>query len=161
MSKKSLKSLGPRRRARRMALQFLYQVDLTGEALEPALENFRAAFGLDPRTREFFLTRVRGVVAGKSDLDRIIQASSRNWKLERMAKVDRNILRLAVFELTSCPDVPARVAINEAVELAKDFGTDDSGPFVNGVLDAIKASGLETRPLNGPEEGRGPAGEED
>jgi len=141
-------------------LQFLYQVDLTGEELEPALENFRAAFGLDPQTKDFFLARIRGVVAGLAGLDRIIEANSRNWRLERMSKVDRNILRLAVYELTSCPDVPSRVAINEAVELAKDFGTDDSGSFVNGILDAVRLAGIRDSAVGEREEVRETTGEE-
>ena len=143
-----------------MALQFLYQVDLTGEALEPALESFRAAFGLDPQTKDFFLTRVKGVVAGLEDLDRIIAASSRNWRLERMSRVDRNILRLAVYELTSCPDVPPRVVINEAVELAKDFGTDDSGSFVNGILDAVRLAGAGDQAAGEKGADQEPGGEE-
>ncbi len=88
----------------------------------------------------FARERVLGVLARREELDRLIAGHSRRWRLERMAAVDRNILRLGTYELRFCPDVPAKVAIDQAVELAKLFGTDDSPAFVNGVLDGIKRS---------------------
>ena len=130
--------MGQRHQARRLALQFLYQLDATGEELEPALERFRLAFGLDPKLADFFLRLIHGVAEHRDSLDEMIQSRSHNWRVARMAKVDRNILRLAVYELAFCKDVPDKVAINEAIELAKDFGTEESGSFINGVLDSIR-----------------------
>ncbi len=89
---------------------------------------------------QFARERVLRVLARRRELDQEIAAHSRRWRLERMAAIDRNILRLGAHELCFCPDVPAKVAINEAIELAKLFGTDDSPAFVNGVLDGLKRS---------------------
>ncbi len=130
--------MGYRHQARRLALQFLYLIDSTGEDRESALERFRSAFGLDPKLADFFLHLIRGVDCNREDLDRMIESRSHNWRLDRMARVDRNILRLAVYEMTFSKDVPDKVAINEAIELAKDFSTDESGAFINGILDSIR-----------------------
>jgi N utilization substance protein B len=139
--------MGHRRRARELALQFLYQIDATGEAVEPALFRFRAAFGVAKDAAEFFDHLVLGVTARRPELDALIEACSHNWRLARMSRVDRNILRLAAFELTS--ETPAKVVINEAVELAKAFGTDESGAFINGLLDALrKKLGRELEPVS-------------
>jgi N utilization substance protein B len=145
--------MGQRHQARKLVLQFLYQMDATGGELEPALERFRQAFGLDPKLADFFLRLVRGVVGQRDNLDEMIQSRSHNWKVARMAKVDRNILRLAVYELAFCEDVPDKVAINEAVELAKDFGTDESGSFINGVLDSIRLNRCSSEKITEPEKG--------
>lgn len=80
---------------------------------------------------------VRGVSQNRSEIDRIIQEHSPNWRLERMARVDRNVLRIATFELMQRPDVPHKVVINEAIEVAKRFGTEESGAFINGLLDKV------------------------
>ena len=130
-------------------MQFLYQLDSTGEEMEPALERFRSAFGLDPQLADFFLRLTKGVVDNMDRLDGLIQSRSHNWRLSRMAKVDRNILRLAVYEMAFCEEIPDKVAINEAIELAKDFGTDESGSFINGVLDSIRLDNPSPQP--GPE----------
>jgi len=130
--------VGQRRRARELAVQFLYQIDTTGEELELALEKFSVAFGLSEKAADFFLDLVRGVSQNRAGLDEMIQEHAHNWRLDRMSKVDRNILRLAAFELLKRPEIPAKVSINEAVDLGKRFGTDESGAFVNGVLDAIR-----------------------
>ena len=89
------------------------------------------------KARSFFLRLVSGVNAGKSAIDALIERFSSNWKISRMSGVDRNILRIAVFELMSCPDIPARVTINEAIDIGKRFGTEESGAFINGILDSI------------------------
>ena len=133
--------MGHRHKARRLALQFLYLIDSTGEGLETALERFKSAFGLDPKLAEFFMRLIKGVTDKMEDLDGIIESRSHNWRLARMSRVDRNILRLAVFEMTFSRDVPDKVAINEAIELAKDFGTEESGSFINGILDSIRHNG--------------------
>ena len=94
------------------------------------------------REKSYVLILTEGVFERREALDSIIAGHSRHWKLERIARVELAILRLALFELLHMPDVPAKVVINEAVELAKDFGDDNSGTFVNGVLDAVaKGSG--------------------
>ena len=134
---------GLRRRARCYALQLLYAMDLNeGVAVDEALRDYGAAFELeiDDKTLEFARDLVNRTAAHRTELDDVIQTASRNWRLERMARVDRNILRLAACELRPTPEVPVKVVINEAVELAKRFGTGESAAFVNGILDRIAAS---------------------
>ncbi len=131
--------MGSRRKAREAALQILYQMDLSGEDAERAIELYREHLGQDDDTDEFVVTLVRGCAGALPEIDAKIREVSRHWRLERMARVDRNILRLATFELMRLPQVPARVTLNEAVELAKRFGNEDSSAFVNGVLDRIAA----------------------
>lgn len=132
--------MGSRTKARECALQALYQLDLSGgdarEALRGVLSHFEEAPS-DGETARFAEELVRGVQSERPQIDELIQQSSTNWKLDRMARVDRNILRLAVFELLRRPDVPVRVTLNEAVELGKKFGSEESSAFVNGVLDRI------------------------
>jgi len=130
--------MGQRRRARELAVQLLYQLETSPEDLSSAMDRFELAFGLPAKAAEFYGRLVKGVSDHRAEIDQLIERFSKNWKLERMSKVDRNILRLAVFELIGCPDVPDKVVINEAVDLGKRFGTGESGAFINGVLDAIK-----------------------
>ncbi len=126
-----------RRRAREIALQVLYQLDIgqgdPGEVLDLYWENFRPS----PKAREFCQKLVEGVREKQNQIDPFIEENSENWSLKRMAAVDRNILRLATFELLYCPDIPFKATLNEAIELAKKFGSDDSGAFINGILDKI------------------------
>jgi N utilization substance protein B len=130
--------VGTRTRARECALQALYQLDLSGgdprDALRLILAHFEEA---DKETEQFADELVRGVQSERRAIDDLIQKSSTNWKLDRMARVDRNILRLAVYEILRRADVPLRVTLNEAVELGKKFGSEESSAFVNGVLDRI------------------------
>jgi N utilization substance protein B len=127
-----------RRKAREVALQFLYQLDLQGESDPgPHAPEFWARHPLDEDLRAFAEEIVRGTKSAQTKIDDIIVRSTEHWDLDRMAVVDRNILRLAVYELLFEPDVPAKVAINEAIEIAKKFGTADSSRFINGVLDRI------------------------
>ena len=138
-----------RRRAREFALQALYQVDTSGTAGRSALSGLWAGLSdedgiagarpADEDERAFALRIVEGVAAHLERLDGMIEAASTNWRLARMPVVDRNILRLASYELAECADVPANVSINEAIELAKKFGDKDSRAFVNGILDRIAA----------------------
>jgi N utilization substance protein B len=130
--------MGRRRKARELALQFLYQLDLSGEA-DPAPHEaeFWARHPVDEDTREFARAMVRGAKANQARIDRTISECTEHWDLDRMAVVDRNLLRLAVWELLGPEEVPARVAINEAIEIAKKFGTHESSRFVNGVLDRV------------------------
>jgi len=134
--------IGRRTRARERALQALYQIDVAAAGIDEALASFWRSF--EPTEREVQVLAeqlVRGVAADRRQVDDVIEGVSTNWRLDRMAKVDRNVLRLAVHELVHRPDVPVKVAINEAIELGKKYGSESSGAFVNGVLDKI-ASGL-------------------
>jgi N utilization substance protein B len=131
------KGTGSRRKAREAAVQVLYQIDLSGEDPERALDLYFQHLTPGDETREFAGELVRGCIAHREAIDAKIREVSRHWRLERMARVDRNILRLATFELLLLPDVPRKVTLNEAVELAKRFGDEHSPAFVNGVLDRI------------------------
>ena len=131
---------GSRRKARAYALQVLYARDVERSTdVDAALTGWSESFELDvdDAARGFAGELVSGTVADQPAIDEVIAASSRNWRLERMSRVDRNILRLATAELKCFPDVPVKVVINEAVELAKRFGTSESPAFVNGILDRI------------------------
>jgi transcription antitermination protein NusB len=127
-----------RTKARERALQALYQIDVASTDLDEALSRFWRSFEpVEREVREMAEALVRGVAEHRREIDDAIEAVSTNWRLDRMAKVDRNVLRLAVHELAHRPDVPVKVAINEAVELGKKYGSESSGAFVNGVLDKI------------------------
>ncbi len=119
----------------------LFELDLnpmaTREALDRVFRSFEGDMPLPEGAREFAQDLVQGVVNRREELDEAIRACSHNWRVERMARVDLSVLRLAAYELRHCPEVPHRVVLNEAVELAKTFGAADSGAFVNGVLDEI------------------------
>ena len=139
-----------RTKARERALQALYQIDVAAEGIDDALGRFWKSF--EPVEREVMdlaEALVRGVAQHRRVIDDTIERISTNWRLDRMAKVDRNVLRLAVYELLRT-DVPVKVVINEAIELGKKYGSESSAAFVNGVLDRI-ASSL-------PEERRGEGG---
>ncbi|OGK98577.1 MAG: transcription antitermination factor NusB [Candidatus Rokubacteria bacterium RIFCSPHIGHO2_12_FULL_73_22] len=127
-----------RRKAREIALQFLYQLDLVGdENPAPHAEEFWARHPVDTDGRAFADALVYGTKAHQAEIDRLIARSAEHWDLDRMAVVDRNILRLAIWELLWHGEVPPKVAINEAIEMAKKFGTKESSRFINGVLDRI------------------------
>ena len=128
-----------RTKARERALQALYQIDVAAEGIDDALGRFWKSF--EPVEREVMglaEALVRGVAENRRAIDDTIERISTNWRLDRMAKVDRNVLRLAVYELLRT-DVPVKVVINEAIELGKKFGSESSGAFVNGVLDRVAA----------------------
>ncbi len=130
--------MGSRTRARECALQALYQLDTSGGEPRDVLRGILAHFEeADDDTARFAEQLVRGVQAERQQIDELIQKSSAHWKLDRMARVDRNILRLAVYEMLRRADVPLRVSLNEAIELGKKFGSEESSAFVNGVLDKI------------------------
>jgi N utilization substance protein B len=132
------RSAGKRRKAREVALQFLYQLDLNGDDDPiPHDEEFWGRHPVDDETRAFADARVRGVKGNQAKIDHAISQFAEHWDLERMAVVDRNILRLAVYELLWTAEVPPKVAINEAIEIAKKFGTKESSRFINGLLDRI------------------------
>ncbi len=138
--------MGARRLGRERALQALFQMDLAGVDAEEALD-FAWRTGVanaetpspeaDSESRDFSRELVTGVNRFREEIDQQIDANSLHWRLERMARVDRNILRLAVFELLHRADIPKRVTLNEAIELAKTYGSEESSAFVNGILDKV------------------------
>lgn len=129
-----------RTKARERAVQALYQLDVAASDLDEALARFWRNFEpVEKEVREMAEDLVRGVAAHRLEIDELIEGASAHWRLDRMAKVDRNVLRLAVHELLHRPDVPVKVVINEAIELGKKYGSESSGAFVNGVLDGIAA----------------------
>ena len=131
--------MGVRRRAREIALQVLYQREFNHVEAEEALSLFWRNFEVLKGAMEFSERIIRGVEQHRGDLDRIIEKYSSNWKIDRMAHVDRNILRIAVYELLYCDDIPPKVAINEAIDIGKKYGSEDSGAFINGILDKVKS----------------------
>ncbi|MDH5676336.1 MAG: transcription antitermination factor NusB [Myxococcales bacterium] len=132
--------MGSRRKAREAALQVLYQLDGSEFDADTALDLYRASFGDDLGDTDFAVALVRGYYGARERVDTAIREVSRHWRLERMARVDRNIIRLATYELLDLPEIPHRATLNEAVELAKRFGDENSPAFVNGVLDRIAES---------------------
>ena len=131
--------MGQRRKGREYAVQMLYQIDQTGEAPVDVFEQFWVSQEAKPKVREFAEQLVAGVLNQRADIDRRIGGSTDRWKLDRMAVVDRNILRLAAYELVHQSDTPAAVVIDEAIEIGKRFGSDDSSKFINGILDRIRS----------------------
>jgi transcription antitermination factor NusB len=126
-----------RTRARELALQFLYQLDLRGDDLLPEAQAYVRGEERDAETTRFALRLVQGTHEHKTEIDTMIQGVAQNWNISRMAVVDRNVLRLATYELLHCQDIPPKVAINEAIELGKRYSTQNSGAFINGILDKI------------------------
>ncbi|MDF1565813.1 MAG: transcription antitermination factor NusB [Deltaproteobacteria bacterium] len=130
--------MGKRRKARECALQALYEIDTAGQDPGDAIQHLAESFGTDdPKILGYAESLIRGVWGNLEELDAVIQEHSPNWTLERMARVDRNILRLAAFELRFREDVPLKVVLNEAIEVAKRFGAEGSAAFINGVLDRL------------------------
>ena len=132
--------MGSRRKAREAAVQMLYQMDVPGVDAKTAIETYWPNLAQSQDEMDFANAIVHGVDAGRSEIDGTIRKASLHWRLERMSRVDRNILRAATYELLHADDIPVRVTLNEAVELAKHFGDEDSPAFVNGVLDRIASS---------------------
>jgi len=133
--------MGGRRKARETALGILYNLDITGsggcrieDAIRDRVEDSKDALDLGGYGTDL----VKGVAGNMAAIDGLIERSSENWTIERMPVVDRNILRIAVFEMCFAADVPYKAVIDEAVELAKRYGSDESGPFVNGILDKVR-----------------------
>ena len=128
----------PRRVGRRLALQFLYQLDAQGGANLDQMQGFLNEYSEDREGRELAERWIMSVWGCHEKMDELIGKVSENWDLSRITLVDRSNLRLAVYQLVECPDIPAKAVINEAVELAKEFSTAQAPAFVNGVLDAIR-----------------------
>lgn len=131
--------MGTRRKGRETALQILFQMDLSDVSAERAIELFWSNLGATREGEDFANELVRGYGAVRDAVDERIRSVSQHWRLERMSRVDRNIIRLGAYELLKMPEVPARVSLNEAIELAKRYGNEGSAAFVNGVLDKIAA----------------------
>ncbi len=132
--------IGNRRKGRELALQALYQIEMTGDASGAAVDLFLGHFEGGSKAKEFARRLVSGVVSQRAEIDRLIERCTEHWKLMRLAKVDLVILRMATYELMFCPDIPLHVSLDEAIEIGKRYGTDDSASFINGVLDQIAQS---------------------
>ncbi len=130
---------GARRKARMLALQALYEADSTGHEAEQTITHLLDNVGLSEDNSTFACQLVSGVIHNKEEIDHNIQHFAPAWPLEQIPTVDRNILRVAIFEILFDDEVPVKVAVNEAVELAKKFGSDSSPRFVNGVLGSVSA----------------------
>src|SRR5881296_2475409 len=131
--------MGPRRKAREYALQMLFQWDITHDAVDQiAATFFQDQEQEAPGIAEFALTLVTGTVEHVEEIDVWIKRHAEHWRLDRMATVDRNLLRLAIFEFLYDKETPKTVVINEAIEIARRFSTQESPQFINGILDSIK-----------------------
>jgi transcription antitermination protein NusB len=116
----------------------LFQIDLAGSSPEDVFASFWGDQREDEGPRTFAEGLVRGVARERRFLDNVVAASAEHWRVERMAVVDRNVLRMAVYEMLFDPEIPAAVAIDEAIELARKFGSEESGAFINGILDSVR-----------------------
>ena len=130
--------MGRRRQSREAALKLLYALDITREDVKEVLRTRWAEAMMSDAIRDFTTTLVTGVIQHWHEIDAFIQECSTNWSLERIGLVERNILRFAIYELCFLPDIPPNVTINEAVEVAKKYGTEEAPAFINGILDRIK-----------------------
>ncbi len=129
--------MGARRKARELALQMLYQHDMSGNAPEMIVSTFEDLQKSKPNTREFATKIFKGTVENLEKIDGMIVQQAENWRIERMAVVDRNLIRMAIYEFLYENDTPKLVIIDEAIEIAKRFGTQKSSQFINGILDGI------------------------
>ena len=129
--------MGARRKARELALQMLFQHDISGNAPETICSTFEDLQKSKPNTREFAVKIFNGTVENLAKLDEMIAAQADNWRISRMAVVDRNIIRMSIYELLNEPETPKLVIIDEAIEIGKKFGTQKSSQFINGILDGI------------------------
>lgn len=148
--------MGSRRRARELAIKVLFHLEFTPGDPEEVFQLICENFGPSKSMRSFSRELVLGVCANRKELDQLISRASEHWRLERMSRVDRTILRLGAFEILAMKDIPPKVSIDEAVELGKIYGTEDSGGFINGVLDNIynnlkQENALEKNDLKGNE----------
>ena len=127
----------PRRKAREIAMQVLYGLDVSRGNLKETIDLFWKNFDVPEKVKAFSSILVEGAWNNRKQIDTLIGGCAENWSVERMSRVDRSILRMAVYELLYCRDIPPKVAINEAIDLGKLFGSENSGAFINGVLDAL------------------------
>jgi N utilization substance protein B len=136
--------LGTRRRAREIAVQVLYQMEANPLDPQEALELFWRTASASGQVKEFAARIVEGVQQHRKEIDTLIKKHSEHWRLERIDRVDKNILRMGAFELLFCDDIPRKVALNEAIDIGKKFGTEESGAFINGILDKIQKTEAKT-----------------
>lgn len=130
--------MGKRRRSREFSLQVLYQIEITKQDPLKAIARSIEHFSPEGKEDEFVKRIVLGVLEHQREIDRLIEECSEHWRLDRMTAIDRNILRMALFELLFCSEIPPKVTINEAIDLGKRFGSEESGTFINGILDRIQ-----------------------
>ena len=119
-------------------MQALFYIDMRDHASLQMLESFCDNFSPPKKVRPFLLSLVNGVLETIGEIDTLIERFSKNWEIHRMSCVDRNVMRIAVYELLYCEDIPPKVSINEAVDVGKKFGTEESGAFINGIMDSIR-----------------------
>ena len=129
--------MGSRRKAREKALQILFQLDFRDDDIDTIRREFWSGSRAGQKVREFADKLVMGTYANRETIDNLIRSTVEHWSMDRLASVDRAILRCATYELMYMPEIPPKVTINEAIEIAKTFGTDESGGFINGILDKI------------------------
>ncbi len=132
--------MGNRRKSRELAMQALFSMESSQNDSKEVLERFCQNFTPSKKVLPFFLKLVEGVMETGSEIDAVIERYSDNWKISRMSGVDRNILRIAIYELMYCNDIPSKVTINEAIDIGKRFGSNESGAFINGILDGIRVA---------------------
>lgn len=130
--------MATRRRGREAALQLLYALEVTQTDVNAVLHTAWAQAMMAEETRDFTMALVQGVIVHRDEIDGLIQEWSAHWSLERIALVERSILRFAIYELLYMPDIPPNVTINEAIEVAKKYGSGEAAAFINGILDRIK-----------------------
>ena len=140
--------MGGRRESRQWAVQFLFQRDFNRDELNTALEDFWSSIKSDAKSRAFSEELIRGVESHMDEIDAKLQHYADHWEVKRMGGVDRNVMRVAFYEMLFRPDIPPVVSINEAVDIAKEFSSVESGKFVNGILD--RASRDLGRPTRAP-----------
>ena len=119
-------------------MQALFAMDMSQNISTEMLTLYSNTFTPSKKVRSFFIELVTGVIRYNPRIDTVIERFSNNWKISRMSCVDRNILRVAVYEMLYCGDIPTKVSINEAIDIGKKFGTKESGAFINGILDSIR-----------------------
>lgn len=137
--------MGSRRTARELALKILYQLEMGGRPLEEVLTDFWNDQIYQSDIQNFAESLSKGVVSHKADIDKEISLYADNWDVSRMVVIDRIILRLAIYEIRYCDDIPHAVSINEALEIAKKYSTEESSRFVNGILDRAAKKGLKSK----------------
>ncbi len=130
--------MGMRRRSREMALQALFYMDSRRNASLESFDLYCKCFSPPQKLFPFFERLTKGVMRNFNRIDKVIEQFSNNWKISRMSCVDRNILRIAIYEILFCDDIPEKVSINEAIDIGKKYGTEDSGAFINGILDSVR-----------------------
>lgn len=126
-----------RKLAREMAVCFLFQIEFQKENIKEQVEKFLESYGDVKYDKDYFLEVINGVMNSLKEIDEIIETKAKSWTIDRIAKMDLPILRVAIFEIKHREDIPVGVSINEAVELAKKFGSDDSAKFINGLLGQV------------------------